>query len=174
MRLEDLYPSAPHLRERLAERFWSKVDVRGEDECWEWQACRINNPRSGFYGRFGVAGHTEYAHRVAYLLTYGEIDDALFACHTCDNAPCCNPAHLFMGTGKDNAADRDTKGRYVLGRVDRGEDHASSKLDNEQVRSIKRALANGEATRRELAELHGVHIETIRAIATGRTWKEVA
>ncbi len=95
----------------LAERFWEKVNVRTINECWEWNACTYHHG----YGKFSLTRcHPVYAHRVAYELTYGSIPPGLLVCHTCDNRPCCNPSHLFVGTQKDNMQDCKRKGRMSM------------------------------------------------------------
>jgi len=91
---------------RAIERFWSKVDVRGRDECWEWQASGSKG-----YGRLMMDGVTWGAHRLAFTLVKGRIPDGMCVLHSCDNPPCCNPAHLFIGTHADNMRDMAKKGR---------------------------------------------------------------
>lgn len=110
----------------LAQRFWSKVDIRGAHECWPWQAARYLRPRFD-YGRFFYNGTTVPAHRIAYMLTFGLLSDGIEACHTCDNPPCCNPAHLFKGTRAENAADMVAKGRSLRG------DRSPSRLRPERL-----------------------------------------
>lgn len=88
------------------ERFWSYVNIKGPDECWEWQSTRL---RTG-YGQFPVSGKRYPAHRYAYEITYGPLGE-LLACHKCDNPICVNPNHLFAGTSMDNFLDMMAKGR---------------------------------------------------------------
>ena len=98
-------PRAP-----LDERFWAKVDRASSDACWPWLA---THGRFG-YGEFkvgGRSGRSVKAHRVAWELTHGPISDGLFVLHRCDNPPCCNPGHLFLGTHADNMRDMAQKGR---------------------------------------------------------------
>ena len=90
--------------------FWSNVDVRGPSECWLWKK------RVKPYGQFQTGSRTtktrklELAHRVAFMLTYGD-PGKLEVMHTCDNEPCCNPAHLEKGTHTKNMQDKVSRGR---------------------------------------------------------------
>jgi hypothetical protein len=92
-------------------RFWAKVDRSDPDGCWPWIGHRI---RKG-YGIHWAFNRKTVAHRRAYELTYGSIPDGLFVCHHCDNPPCCNPDHLFVGTNSDNMQDCIRKGRFSKG-----------------------------------------------------------
>lgn len=92
------------------ELFWNRVAKT--DACWEWTGARRNT-----YGHGAVQfrQRADGPHRVAWVLTYGEILEGLFVCHHCDNGPCCRPDHLFLGTCKDNSRDMVSKGRATAG-----------------------------------------------------------
>ncbi|GAC1603195.1 MAG: HNH endonuclease [Acidimicrobiales bacterium] len=134
-----------------AEIFWARVDKRAVDGCWEWVGRRDEKGygRVGFHSRPSVG-----AHRVAWELSAGPISDGLFVLHRCDNPPCCNPSHLFLGTQADNNRDRHAKGRSR--NLDPGELHPKAKLTNEQVRQIRAEYERGLVTQQALAERWGV------------------
>jgi len=138
-------------------RFWSKVDIGGPDECWEWMAVR--HPFG--HGKIKVDGQYEYAHRVAYSLERGALGDDLVL-HKCDNPPCVNPNHLYLGDHTDNIRDAYNRGQ-----------RSDSPLTKQDVVEIKRKLADGEKTQREIAEEFGVVRGCIANIATGRNWSRV-
>lgn len=90
------------------DKLMRRLEVGDENECWEWQGSR----NSKGYGKITADEIGEQiAHRVAYRLFVGEIPDNLFVCHHCDNPPCCNPKHLFLGTVQDNTQDMVEKRR---------------------------------------------------------------
>lgn len=95
----------------LQEAFWSRVDRRGPDECWEWRG-HLNGDGYGLLSR-GV-GPPIRAHRVSWEMHNGRpIPTGLIVRHSCDNPPCINPNHLLIGTRADNMADTMSRGRHA-------------------------------------------------------------
>lgn len=157
-------------------KFWSKVSAPNANGCREWQGFRMKHG----YGRVKTGnGRGTLAHRLAWALTHGPIPAAeghhgtLVVCHRCDNPPCCNPAHLFLGTQQDNIRDRDEKGRCgARGRVMRGEASGAAKLTDAAVLEIRAARASG-ATTVELGRQYGVSSSVISRAARGLTWSHL-
>lgn len=104
--------------------FWEKLIPNVKilpNGCWEWQgACRADG-----YGTIMHHGRTWRLHRIIYLARYGHIPKGKFICHHCDNPRCCNPAHLFPGTARDNNLDSKTKG-HLRGKAVTKAKHALS------------------------------------------------
>lgn len=143
-------------------RFWSKVDVRGEDECWLWTGSFV----TGGYGGFKAGGKMHRAHRYSYELTNGPIGSSdLFVCHSCDVPACVNPAHLWLGTNEDNTADRHSKGRTIS-----GESHYAAKLTATDVRAIR---ADDRPTS-EIAAFYGISTSYVRSIKRRKKWRNVS
>jgi hypothetical protein len=122
----------------LAERFWDKVDKRGEDECWLWTGAFYVQGYGKLYAGRNAKGSTIFyrAHRVSWELANGRsAPDGLYVLHSCDNPPCVNPQHLRVGTGTENIGDRTDRKRGKEHRQ-RGESNDNAKLTEEQVRQI--------------------------------------
>ena len=92
-------------------RFWSKVRITEAADCWLWIAARHIKG----YGAVKYNKRMWKAHRVAWELVNGPIPESMLVLHHCDNPPCVNPKHLWLGTQQDNVADRDAKGRQASG-----------------------------------------------------------
>lgn len=144
-------------------RFWAKVNVAGPDDCWIWTAgiSQIHG-----YGKFTIKkqGISDIgAHRYSWILANGSIPDGMMICHICDNPPCVNPNHLFLGTAKDNAIDCVRKNRSA-----RGERNGNSKLNEADVLKIKESC-----NLLQLSRTYDVSVRTILDIVTDRTWKHL-
>lgn len=125
--------AAKAARNAMPDRFWSKVDIRGPNECWPWKAA-ARKPNEG-YGAFYLDGRHQPASRVAAQLSGTNFGPGQQALHRCDNPSCCNPAHIFAGTNLENVADKVAKNRHAA-----GERAAGAVLTQEDVaylRSLK-------------------------------------
>lgn len=153
----------------VEERFWQYIKIGEPEECWEWQSNRgIRN-----YGLFTLSkGKTVRASRFVYELTNGPIPEGMFICHKCDNPPCCNPDHLFLGTPKENTADMIAKGRN-LHRAARGEKSAKAKLTEKDVRRIREYYNSGQYKQAELAKMFHMSFNAIHAIVNRTHWKHI-
>jgi hypothetical protein len=147
-------------------RFWSKVDVRDNDEqCWHWRAHVGQNG----YGRFKIgSGQTVHAHRVAWEIVNGQRLGEQFACHTCDNKVCVNPFHIYAGDRLTNARDAVERG-LLKGRPQKGEMNGNARLTAKQVEEIRKLIADG-VPNTHIAPKFGVTHSLISRIKTGRSW----
>ena len=148
------------------ERFWNKVDIKQDDECWEWNASK--NPQG--YGHFKLNGTSRSSHRVSWELNKGIIPDGMLVLHHCDNPPCVNPNHLWLGTSKDNSDDKVRKGRQS--RI-YGENNVNSILTNEEIYDIIRKYKSGDFTQNTLADTYKVSRPLITNIVNGKAWKHI-
>ena len=159
-------------------RFWKKVDVKGRNDCWTWNACRND---SG-YGCITLNGKSIPSHRVsAFIHGIFTTIEKPFICHKCDNPPCCNPSHLFIGSQRDNTFDMLIKGRGNKACGDRnglrlhvesrrnGEKNHRAKLNVSEAIKIIQRHKNGES-KRGLAMKYNVSRATVRALISGKTW----
>ncbi len=161
-----------------AQRFWARV-IQGAtaDECWDWKGSKL---RDTGYGRLGIAGkRVDLAHRFSWELHFGDIPDGACVLHSCDNPPCSNPRHLFLGTRADNYADMRRKGRenragYFSSERFARERHPRAKITREDAEAIRDLYRPRHTTCKELASRYGISEHTVRAIVAGRLWKIAA
>ena len=153
----------------LVERFWSKVDKRGPEECWPW----TNKPNGNGYGVFSMGGG-RYCHASRYSMTLhlGRVlEPDEMACHHCDNRICVNPSHLFVGSQKDNMMDAARKGRtHRWSGARGGEGNPRSKLTADQVAEIRQL--RGKVRQIDLSRTYGVSRSHICGIQTGKFWPD--
>jgi hypothetical protein len=163
----------------LAERFWPKVKTLGPLDCWEWQAAKTDKG----YGviasdiddrkRRGLPVMMK-AHRASWELARGPLPSGpLCVLHRCDNPPCVNPTHLFLGTNADNIRDMHAKGRDNNGPRRHGSANHLTKLTPAQALEM-RELYQWGASPKALATRFGVNVSHVRYVGIGRLWKVIA
>jgi hypothetical protein len=143
-------------------RFWAKVDKSGD--CWEWMAYK--QP----YGQYWNGKRLVQAHRFSYELANGPIPDGLCVLHNCDNPGCVNPAHLFLGTQKDNIRDALEKGRLVN---QKGENNPRSILTEKKVLTVRAEYKTGKTSCRKLGREHGIDYKHINNIINRKNWSHI-
>lgn len=178
------------VNERIAARFWSKVNRDGPvpahrqelGPCWVWLGGRL---ASG-YGQFHTirSEGPVKAHRFSWALTHGQIRGHWLVCHKCDNRECVRPDHMFLGTCADNLRDAACKGRMATGprngantRPDthvHGERSPAAKLKEDDVRQIRERFSSGLNSKSELARAFSVSNALIGMIVRREKWKHVA
>ena len=145
--------------QKQIDRFWSKVNIRGEDECWEWKAGKGDDG----YGQITFAYKTFKAHRIAFLIAYGHLPSPM-GLHSCDNHACVNPKHVHEGTAQNNMDEKVERGRSA-----KGEHHGRSKLTDALVLEIR----NSTGTQRQKSKKYGISQSVVSDIETRRLWKHI-
>jgi hypothetical protein len=162
------------------EMFWSRMDRSGGAEaCWPWTGSRFSTG----YGAIKINLKRRGVHRIVWELTNGPIPHGMLVCHRCDNPPCCNPAHLFLGTAADNNADMASKGRAARGdrngsrsqpgRLCRGEAVTQAKLTAADVRQIRALYAEGALSQEKIGLLFGISQTQVGKIVHRVWWRHV-
>jgi hypothetical protein len=142
------------------EKFIRKLKQDGECVVLGWK-----RPKNGYW-KYRIGDKQIRAHRLAFECHYGSIPEGLIVRHSCDNPPCVNPMHLLVGTHKDNALDREERGRS---NPRKGDNHHMSKLSEQNVKDIRASLLAGES-QNSLAKKFGVRRSTIGKIANRERW----
>lgn len=157
--------------EGLRQRFDEKWKLDPQTGCWVWTAYCTGG--DGGYGRIRVRIENEWkmrgAHRIAWELYIGQIPPRLLVCHHCDNPPCVNPAHLFLGTDADNMADRDRKERRT---APKGEQNGEAKLSESEALQVLRRKTTGQRLIDVAAEF-GVSVPQVSRIWRGDSWSHL-
>ena len=157
----------------VARRFMERVEYDTNGGCWLWSGA----VREG-YGRIRRGKRVTGAHRVSYEMfvedipAHGPTAHGMVVRHKCDVTHCVNPAHLELGTQRENVADREARGRTSQNTGNPGEASPLSRLTNDQVLAIRRRHAGGEG-RRALASEYGVAPQTIWKIITRASWAHI-
>ena len=156
-------------RGSAVERFWERVS-KTTDGCWLWSGGHAGGKRrpNWIYGVMMISGQQTLAHRFSYEIHIGKIPPGAMVCHKCDVPRCVRPDHLFLGSSKDNIADRQAKGRSA-----RGEAIGNSKLSAQEVVEIKMLVA-ANVGYTAIGRRFGVSHQAVRNIARKNTWSHVA
>jgi hypothetical protein len=142
----------------IREKFWDRVEKT--ESCWLWTGAR--SPTG--YGNIYIFKSYISTHRLSWLINFWNIPIGLDVCHHCDNPPCCNPNHLFLGTAKQNIQDSIRKGRWLS-------KSRHAKVTAENVSEMRRLSLEGH-TRKHIANLFGVTPQNISCILLGQTWNK--
>lgn len=162
------------LQQRIAD-FWSYVNRNGPTPphcpelgpCWPWTGGVL---KSGGYGQMNINHKMWRCHRLSWIIANGPIPDGMTVCHKCDNPPCVNPSHLWLGTHQDNTTDMIQKGRE---KHPSGEAHNSSKLTEANVYSLKKLWITGEFPKAHLGRIFNIDRGHVGMIIKGTLWKTV-
>ena len=151
-------------------RFWNKVDIKDNtEECWNW-LCGKTSWGHGVACLNDGKGGIILSHRLAYILTKGDVPDELQVQHLCNNTTCCNPQHLELGTNSSNMKYMVEQGRSCIGEM-----HGNSKLKEEDVREIH-MLYKGRGlgpTQADIAERFKISKREVCSILCGETWSHI-
>lgn len=149
-------------------RLWRRSTIDPVTQCWVWGGYCMK----GGYGRIHDGSPGKLVHRVSWRKHHGAIPDGMDVLHRCDNPPCWNPDHLFLGDDLINTADKMAKGRHRNG-PSLGSKNGMAVLDESVVLAILMAVKTHRGPQAALAKRFGVTQGSISMILAGRTWKHV-
>ncbi len=168
---QELAEGVSGFSEETLRKFWNKVDKRASNDCWIWTPCR----RPGVYGHLRIMpdGSLLGAHCVSWIIHFGRIPNRLHVCHKCDNPPCVNPNHLWLGTHVDNMHDRDMKGRGKVNLIAQsGEANHRARFKNRDILKIREYAFRG-MKQVEISALLGIEKSYVSKIVLRKIWKTI-
>ncbi len=152
-------------KKRLISRFWEKVSTKDNNECWEW----IGTTIKGGYGRLQYRKNKILAHRLSYIIHYGNPpSDKPYICHKCNNPSCVNPNHLYTGTQKDNM--KQMFNEHRANRKQNGENNNASKKTLREVNEIRKLWLDGKYSQHTIAKMFDVSNSLINKIVNNVVW----
>jgi len=140
--------------------FWSRVD-RSKD-CWNWTGCKTHFG----HGRVVFTRKEYLTHRLAYVISIGDIPAGMYVCHHCDNPSCVRPTHLFIGSAMDNVRDMYDKGRQ---HTHQGESHPMAKLKTGEAQLLNKLF--GKVSAKNLSKIFKVSLPLVYKIGKGELRK---
>jgi Zn finger protein HypA/HybF involved in hydrogenase expression len=158
----------------LNSRFWSKVDIKEKDDCWNWT---LSLDQHG-YGSFRYDRKNYNSHKMAWIITYGNIPKETWVIHTCENNSCCNPAHLYLATRSERmkrAVKEGTSGlikAWAMQPDRSGENNTKHTLFISEVSEIRNLIKTGVRIS-TIARKYKVNRQTIADIKYNKTWKNI-
>lgn len=157
----------PEGRCRLSNNFWDNTIKAEDGDCILWK----HGTQGAGYGSFPELGRRyTLAHRRAYEIHYGcSLPADIMVLHHCDNPPCVNPDHLFLGNQTDNVHDMIAKKRNQYFGA-KGESHHLAKLSKKQVDEIISRYKRRVVTQLSLAKEYGVSFQHISELVRGMHW----
>jgi len=162
------------LQKTYSERFWKRIKTGNPDECWPWSGAHNEHG----YGSVCKDGVLRKAHRVAWELTFGKIPEGKWVLHKCDNPPCCNPNHLYIGTIVENTKDAIERKRFRSGdqhwmKKHIGSANPNTKLKEETVRLVLLEASQKLLNANQISKKFNIPRTTLRRIIDRVTWKHV-
>lgn len=169
--------NAVELKNSIQYRFWSKVDIGKENECWEWKGSIRNKDYP--YGVIKYKNRQVGTHRISYFLKTWEWPNDMCVCHHCDNPRCVNPNHLFLGTHSDNMKDAYNKGRLNINNISdsknqfkKGHIPKNCEMGLEKAKKVKGHIMhdNRNISLKELSNKYDIKYQTAKDISAGRSY----
>lgn len=157
----------PYKRTTIEDRYWRYVVV--QNGCWQWTGATVGTGYGALRNPGGGSG-ISLAHRVSWAIHHGAVPEGLHVLHRCDNPPCTNPAHLFLGTAATNALDKVEKGRA---RANPDWRPPFTVLTPAAVQDIRSRYRPYKVTFKMLAAEYGVSISTIQEAVHKRSWRKI-
>lgn len=151
-------------------RFNKKVNIESTG-CWIWVGAKRHGYGQIVTKRSPDGRSNITATKLSYYFHHGVYPTNLQVCHKCDNPPCVNPNHLFLGTAKENSDDKIKKGRSKYGDT-RGAKNGYSKLTDKMVHEILKLISESK-NNTEISLIYKVSHATISAIKLNKSWKHI-
>ena len=173
-------PKGFYERKSEEQRFWEKVDVKEENQCWLW----LGSKDTDGYGWFSLSqnmtvnqeGKSISAHRYSLMLKLQNknLDSSVFARHSCDTRSCVNPHHLIEGSAKDNSNDMVERNRQA-----KGQQNSQAKMTEDVAKKILEEYSADKQSGRlygsleRLAKKYDQKKQSIYKLTSGKTWKHL-